>query len=82
MLGAQDSLLAQGQAFRAGRPKVKGIYVTGAMAGTANMDNLIDLVDRTELNALVIDVKNDEGYVVCDMDAPLREGYAGADPEV
>ncbi len=71
MLGAQDSLLAQGQAFRAGRPKVKGIYVTGAMAGTANMDNLIDLVDRTELNALVIDVKNDEGYVVCDMDAPL-----------
>ena len=69
--GAQDSLLAQGQAFRAGRPKVKGIYVTGAMAGTANMDKLIDLVDRTELNALVIDVKNDEGYVVCDMNAPL-----------
>lgn len=52
------------------RPKVRGIYVTGPMAGTANMDNLIDLVDRTELNALVIDVKNDEGWVVCDMDAP------------
>lgn len=68
---AAVSLQAQGQAFRAGRPKVKGIYVTGAMAGTANMDQLIDLVDRTELNALVIDVKNDEGYVVCDMDAPL-----------
>ena len=68
---AAGSLQAQGQAFRAGRPKVKGIYVTGAMAGTANMDQLIDLVDRTELNALVIDVKNDEGYVVCDMDAPL-----------
>lgn len=68
---AQGSLLAQGQAFRVDRPKVKGIYVTGAMAGTANMDRLIDLVDRTELNALVIDVKNDEGYVVCDMDVPL-----------
>lgn len=53
------------------RPKVRGIYVTGAMAGTANMDNLIDLVDRTELNAMVIDIKNDEGYVVCDMDVPL-----------
>lgn len=50
------------------RPKVRGIYVTGPMAGTANMDELIDLVERTELNAMVIDIKNDEGYVVCDMD--------------
>ena len=30
-----------------------------------------DLVDRTELNTLVIDVKNDEGRVVCEMDTPL-----------
>ncbi len=52
------------------RPKVRGIYVTGPMAGTANMDNLIDMVERTELNAMVIDIKNDEGYVTCDMDAP------------
>ena len=53
------------------RVRVKGIYVTGPMAGTSNMDALIDLVDRTELNALVIDVKNDEGRVVCEMDSPL-----------
>lgn len=52
------------------RPKVRGIYVTGPMAGTANMDNLIALVERTELNAMVIDIKNDEGYVTCDMGAP------------
>ena len=52
------------------RPKVRGIYVTGPMAGTENMNNLIDLVDRTELNALVIDVKNDEGRVVCEMNTP------------
>lgn len=51
------------------RVRVKGIYVTGAMAGTSNMDNLIDLVDRTELNTMVIDVKNDEGRVVYDMDS-------------
>ena len=49
--------------------RVKGIYVTGAMAGTSNMDNLIALVDRTELNTMVIDVKNDEGRVVYDMDS-------------
>lgn len=53
------------------RPKVRGIYVTGPMAGTANMDELIGLVGRTELNAMVIDIKNDEGYVTCDMDAAL-----------
>ncbi|MDO4332975.1 MAG: putative glycoside hydrolase [Eubacteriales bacterium] len=53
------------------RVKVRGIYVTGPMAGTANMDALIDLVDRTELNTMVIDIKNDEGYVVCDMDAKI-----------
>ena len=39
------------------RVKVRGIYVSGPMAGTAGMDELIRLVDETELNALVIDVK-------------------------
>ena len=55
------------------RVKVKGIYVSGPMAGTAGMDNLIGLVDRTELNALVIDVKNDDGYLPCELDVPLAE---------
>ena len=45
----------------AGRTKVKGIYVTGPKAGSAGMEDLIRLVDETELNAMVIDVKNDEG---------------------
>lgn len=47
----------------AGRTKVKGIYVTGPRAGSAGMEDLIRLVDETELNAMVIDVKNDEGNV-------------------
>lgn len=55
------------------RVKVKGIYVSGPMAGMAGMDNLIALVDRTELNALVIDVKNDDGYLTCELDVPLAE---------
>lgn len=55
------------------RVKVKGIYVSGPMAGTAGMDNLIALVDRTELNALVIDVKNDDVYLTCELDVPLAE---------
>ncbi len=51
--------------------KVRGIYVSGPAAGSAKMDELIDLVDRTELNALVIDVKNDEGRVTYEM--PSRQ---------
>lgn len=47
--------------------KVKGIYVSGPTAGIAKMDDLIDLVDQTELNAMVIDIKNDEGKVTYKM---------------
>lgn len=47
--------------------KVKGIYVTGPTAGTEKMDELIELVEETELNAMVIDVKNDEGAVTYKM---------------
>lgn len=53
---------------REDRIKVRGIYVTGPMAGSANMENLIDLIDHTELNAVVIDVKNDEGNITYQMD--------------
>lgn len=52
------------------RPKVKGIFVTGPMAGSSNMEHLIQLVEETELNAIVIDVKNDEGRVTYNMEIP------------
>ncbi|MDE6386910.1 MAG: putative glycoside hydrolase [Lachnospiraceae bacterium] len=47
--------------------KVKGIYVSGPVAGIDRMDALIELIDRTELNAMVIDIKNDEGRVTYKM---------------
>ncbi len=50
---------------------VRAIYLTGWSAGTTKrFAQLIDLVDRTELNAMVIDVK-DDGEVYYDMDIPL-----------
>lgn len=52
--------------------KVKGIYVTGPMAGSGKpMDKLIHLVDTTELNAMVIDIKNDNGQITYKMDQQL-----------
>lgn len=48
--------------------KVKGIYVTGPKAGSAGMEDLIALVDETELNTMVIDVKDDAGNITFSMD--------------
>ncbi|MFI2858514.1 putative glycoside hydrolase [Paenibacillus sp. JSM ZJ436] len=44
-------------------PVVKGIYVTAYSAGGSRMEELVKLVDDTELNAMVIDIKDDEGYI-------------------
>ena len=46
---------------------VKGIYVTGPVAGSARMPGLIELLDETELNAMVIDIKNDAGEITFKM---------------
>ena len=43
---------------------VKGIYVTANTAALDRMDNIIELINNTELNAVVIDVKNDSGYTL------------------
>ncbi len=50
------------------RPKVKGIYVSGPIAGNEKFESLLTLVDETELNAMVIDVKNDAGEITYKMD--------------
>lgn len=45
-------------------PPVKGIYVTGWMVGSeSRMNELIDLARNTEINAFVIDVKDDSGTI-------------------
>lgn len=43
---------------------VKGIYATGWMAGSSKwFPRLVNFIDTTELNALVIDVKDDTGTI-------------------
>ncbi len=45
-------------------PAVKAIYMTACVAGTPSFrDELVKLVDETELNALVIDIKDYSGYL-------------------
>ncbi len=50
--------------WRAAPSFVKGIYVSAATAGyKKRFVELVDLVDRTELNAMVIDIKDDRGHL-------------------
>lgn len=44
-------------------PPIKGIYVTAHSAGGSRMDSLLKLLDETELNSMVIDIKDDNGYI-------------------
>ncbi|MFC3804148.1 putative glycoside hydrolase [Cohnella sp. GCM10012308] len=51
-------------------PKVKGVYVTAYSAGGERMTTLLDLLDKTALNAMVIDIKDDLGYITYKTDNP------------
>ena len=48
--------------------KAKGIYVTASKANKS-IDDLIQLVDETELNAMVIDIKDDNGNITYKMNS-------------
>lgn len=51
------------------KTEVRGIYVNTSYLGRGNyptLDELIELVDRTELNAMVIDIKDDVGSILFD----------------
>ncbi|PWW05450.1 putative glycosyl hydrolase protein [Paenibacillus cellulosilyticus] len=52
---------------------VRGIYVTGWSAGGERMKSLLQLVDDTELNAMVIDIKDDDGYITFKPEGDMAE---------
>lgn len=53
--------------------KVKGIYVTSAKAGSEDRNRLIEIADKTEINAMVIDVKGDTGKISYNMNSPKAQ---------
>ncbi len=51
---------------------VKGLYLTAYSAGSSKkMDQIIDLIKKTELNAVMIDIKDYSGLVLYDSQVPL-----------
>jgi hypothetical protein len=53
--------------------KVKGIYVTSPVAGLDLIDKLVELANTTEINAMVIDVKDDHGRISYAMDSKIAK---------
>ncbi|GMQ57879.1 hypothetical protein AN1V17_22740 [Vallitalea sediminicola] len=55
-------------------PIVKGLYVNAsAVSSKERFNTLIDIANTTEVNAFVIDVKNDSGRITFDMDNPQSD---------
>lgn len=51
---------------------VRGVYISAYVAGTeAMMDQILTDMEQTQVNAVVIDLKDDFGRVVCEMDSPM-----------
>lgn len=60
--------------LRVEKPEVKGIHVTSWVAGDPRLlANLIKLIDETELNTIVIDLKEADGRIGYDADIPLAK---------
>ncbi|MDF2513220.1 MAG: putative rane protein [Herbinix sp.] len=53
--------------------KVKGIYVTAPVAGGDLLDELVNIADTTEINAMVIDIKDDLGKISFSMDSAIAQ---------
>ncbi|MDQ3931508.1 MAG: putative glycoside hydrolase [Actinomycetota bacterium] len=57
---------------------VRGVYSHPSSFWGDNWSNLIRLVQETELNAIVVDVKDESGTLLWNIDHPLAEAGGGA----
>lgn len=62
---------------------VKGIYATAWVAGSSqSLARICDLIDQTELNALVIDVKDDTGTISYESRVPLADAIGSWEKKI
>jgi hypothetical protein len=62
---------------------IKAIYSTAWSAGSQRqIDYFINLIKTTELNAIVIDIKDYSGYVAYDIDNPLVTAYKAKEVKI
>ena len=63
--------------------KVRGIYISGPMAGSTELfQNILDSAAGTEINTVVMDFKDDQGRITCPVDSPVASEIGACRPYV
>lgn len=63
--------------------EIKAVYATSWTAGyQKRMDSLINLIKETELNAIVIDIKDYSGYIAYDTNVPEVDKYGAEEIKI
>lgn len=62
--------------------QVKGIYVTANAASSIKMEKLMQIADSTEINAMIIDVKDDYGKITYQMDSATAKEIGAVTNEI
>ena len=87
-LAESESLaLAQAEVWTKKKPdkeavKVKGIYISSKVAGSSLMQKIIDRIDQTELNAVVIDILDDQGRIEYAMSGDMVSEIGSAEQTI
>jgi hypothetical protein len=80
LLGAGRAAASQGDSARPGR-LVKAVYLSYyGVADHGIRGRVLELLDRTELNAIVIDVKGDRGFIPYESRIPLARSAGAMGP--
>jgi len=62
---------------------VKGVYMTACVAGTPSIrSKMVKLVEETELNTIIIDIKDYSGTISFKVGDPVLEGFNGSGCQV
>lgn len=59
------------------RVEVKGVYITETSAGNQKFDDLIELANTSDINAFIIDVKDDNGNLLFYSEAAAEHNPSG-----
>ncbi len=78
-LSLEQILARRDQSYR----PLKGLYLTASSAANPTvLANLIKIADDTEINAFVVDVKDNSGYVAYDSGSPLAKSLGLIKPRI
>lgn len=62
------------------KPPIKGVYLPAT--NMARLDELIKLANETEVNGMIIDIKNDNGYLTFSTDNPKLQSAVKEKPAI